>query len=95
MESRIHVEDNGKKGRFVLEVDGRFAGEMTFNWFGPKKMIIDHTGIESDYEGQGLAKKLFEFAMDYGKKEELKIMPLCPFVKKMMDRDQDLNAIRF
>ena len=95
MSVKIVQEDDGKKGRFILELDGDFAGEMTYTWAGDEKFIIDHTGIEDGHEGKGFGKKLVEAAIDYARENDLKILPLCPFAKKMMDRDDGLNHIRF
>lgn len=81
------------KGRFVIEIDGIFAGEMTFSRFGPQKIIIDHTGVEEDFEGQGLAKQLFFFAVEYLKQNDTKALPLCPFAKKMFDRHPELSDL--
>ncbi len=57
---KIKVEDNGKKGRFVLLEDGKEAGEMTFVWDGENKIIIEHTNVEKEYGGKGYAKKLMK-----------------------------------
>lgn len=94
MSVTISKGDNGKKGRFVLEADGQFAGEMTFTWFGPKKFIIDHTGVEDGHEGKGFGKKLLNAAVEFARENDMKILPLCPFAKKMMDRDESLNDVR-
>lgn len=95
MDIEIVQEDNGKKGRFILEADETFAGEMTYTWAGPTKLIIDHTGVEAGYEGKGFGKQLLEAAVAFARDNDVKILPLCPFAKKMMDRDDSLNDIRF
>ena len=95
MSLKIVQEDDGKKGRFILESDGDFAGEMTYTWAGDEKFIIDHTAVEEGHEGKGFGKKLLDAAIDYARENNLKILPLCPFAKKMMDRDDSLEDIRF
>ena len=42
----IDIEDNGKKGRFAIYENEKFAGEMTFNWAGKSKFIIDDTAMK-------------------------------------------------
>lgn len=95
MSVSISKEDNGKKGRFVLEVDGQFAGEMTFTWAGPSKMIIDHTGVEEAFGGKGYGKELVLAAIDLAKDQNLKILPLCPFAKKVFDKHPEWSEWRF
>ncbi|UII24247.1 GNAT family N-acetyltransferase [Fulvivirga ligni] len=92
---KIDREDNGKKGRFVIYENGEFAGEMTYVWAGPIKFIIDHTGVEEKFGGQGLGEKLVMEAVEYARSNDLKIKPLCPFAKKVFDRHSELEDIRF
>ncbi len=47
----ILQEDNGKKGKFYIEQDGHQVAEMTYTYAGPKKMIIDHTGVDDSHKG--------------------------------------------
>lgn len=48
--------------------------------------IIDHTFVETDYGGQGLAGKLVAKLVEEARKAQVKIMPLCPFAKKEFDK---------
>ena len=92
---RVIQEDDGKKGRFILEVDGDYVGEMTYTWAGEEKFIIDHTGVEDGNEGKGYGKKLVYAAVEFARENEHKILPLCPFAKKLFDKDESLSDIRF
>jgi hypothetical protein len=91
--TKIEREDNGKKGRFVIYENDEFAGEMTFTWAGKNKFIIDHTGVEEAFGGKGLAKQLVMAGVDYARKHDLKIIPLCPYAKKTFDRDASLSDV--
>ncbi|GGW73809.1 hypothetical protein DFQ11_1096 [Winogradskyella epiphytica] len=91
--TKIEREDNGKKGRFIIYNDGEFAGEMTFVWSGKDKFIIDHTGVEDKFGGKGLAKELVMAGVDYARKNDLKIIPLCPYAKSRFERDQSINDV--
>lgn len=91
--TKIEREDNGKKGRFVIYSDGQEAGEMTFTWAGENKFIIDHTGIKKAFEGKGLAKELVMAGVEFARKEDLKIIPLCPYAKSRFDRDKEIQDV--
>lgn len=90
---RLDQEDNGKKGRFIIFENNKFAGEMTYVW-NDLIMIIDHTGIESEFEGNGYGKKLLAKAVEYARQNNVKILPLCPFANRMFNLNKDLADIR-
>lgn len=91
---KIDREDNGRKGRFVIYENGDFAGEMTYVWAGESKFIIDHTGIEASFTGKGLGKQLVMKAVEYARNNNLKILPLCPFAKKVFDKYKEIEDVR-
>jgi predicted GNAT family acetyltransferase/uncharacterized Fe-S cluster protein YjdI len=91
---KVDREDDGKKGRFVIYDNGEFAGEMTFVWAGEARFIIDHTGVEENFGGKGFGKKLVMEAVKYARNNNLKILPLCPFAKKVFDKDDRIEDVR-
>lgn len=91
---KLEREDNGKKGRYVIYSNDEFAGEMTFTWAGEKQFIIDHTGVEPKFIGKGLGKKLVMRSVEYARKNNVKIIPLCPFAKMIFDRSEDIQDVR-
>lgn len=95
MMTRLEREDNGKKGRFIIYEDSSFAGEMTYTWAGSGKFIIDHTGVEEEYSGKGYGRQLVMEAVEFARKEKVKIIPLCPYAKRVFDRNSDLQDVRF
>ncbi|MDO6761191.1 GNAT family N-acetyltransferase [Tamlana sp. 2_MG-2023] len=84
----------GQKGRFTIYKNDEFAGEMTYTWIGKTKFIIDHTGVENKFEGKGFGKKLVMKSVEYARNNDLKILPLCPFAKKVFDTDESIDEIR-
>lgn len=92
---KIVREDDGIKGRFAIYDAGEYAGEMTFTWAGNTKFIIDHTEVEEKFEGKGFGKKLLQKAVDFARKQEVKILPLCPFAKAQFDKDESIKDVRF
>ncbi|WP_268036502.1 GNAT family N-acetyltransferase [Algoriphagus sp. PAP.12] len=92
---KIEQEENGRKGRFVLYEDGKFAGEMTYTWAGTNKFIIDHTGIEDGFNGKGYGKMLVMKAVDLAREKGVKILPLCPFAKAEFDKNKSIADVRF
>lgn len=90
---KIEREDNGKKGRFVIYENEKFAGEMTLTWAGKEKFIIDHTGVEENFNGKGYAKQLVMAGVEYARENNLKIIPLCPYAKSRFDKDKSIGDV--
>lgn len=90
---KIKIEDNGKKGRFVLLEDGKEAGEMTFVWDGENSIIIEHTNVGKEYGGKGYAKQLMNKAVAFARKNEVKIVPVCSFVRAMFEKDESIRDV--
>ncbi len=93
--TRIEHKDNGKKGIFLLYENDNLAGEMTYTWIDDNSFIIDHTGVDDDFGGKGYGKQMVLKSVEFAREKGLKILPLCPFAKKVMDRDESLNEVRF
>lgn len=90
---KIEREDNGKKGRFVIYENDQLAGEMTYVWAGKSKFIIDHTEVKVNFSGRGLGKQMVMKAVAYARSHDLKIVPLCPFAKKVFEKDAELADV--
>jgi len=89
----IQREDDGKKGRFVLRVDGAEAGEMTFHWVDDVRFIIDHTGVDEAYGGKGYARQLVNAGVAYARKHDKKITPHCTYAKRVLESDAQYDDI--
>lgn len=76
-------QDTG--GNFLMDDNGKQIGLMHYLLAGPHKMVIDHTQVDAAYEGKGFGKDLVKAGVDYAREHELKILPLCPFAKRVFD----------
>ena len=81
----VKNKNDGKRGVFYIEDDGKEIGLMHYIFAGPGKMIIDHTEVNEEYEGKGLGTQLVEAGVAYARENHLKIVPLCPFANKIFD----------
>jgi uncharacterized protein len=76
----------GNKGMFYVGQDGAILAEMVYTLSPPDKMIIEHTEVDDSLEGKGVGKQLVETAVNYVRTHQMKIVPLCPFAKSVLDR---------
>lgn len=91
----IEHKDNGNKGSFYIEVAGEMLAEMTYVWAGNNKFIIDHTEVDPKLEGKGIGKQLVQKAVEFAREKKVKIMPLCPFAKRVFDKVADYQDVLF
>ncbi|WKS96004.1 GNAT family N-acetyltransferase [Riemerella columbina] len=85
--------NNEKNGQFEIFFDGHPAGLMTYTWAGADKFIIDHTEISEAYNGKGFGKELVLQAVDFARKEGVKIIPLCPFAKATFQKTEEIRDV--
>lgn len=79
----IKQKDDGKKGSFYIEVEGKKEGEMTYVWAGSDKIIIDHTEVSDVLKGKNAGKQMVQKAVEFARGKQIRIMPLCPFASSV------------
>jgi predicted GNAT family acetyltransferase len=89
----ILIQNNGNKGRFYIEEAGKSLAEMTFVWAGTDRIIIDHTEVGLELKGKGAGKQLVEKAVQFARKNNIKIIPLCPFAKSVLSKSEEYKDI--
>lgn len=81
------------KGEFILKRDGKQAGKMTYSKLGNTKIIIDHTEVEEPFKNTGAGRALVEHGVQWARENGVKILPLCPFAKNLIERDPELQDV--
>ncbi|HBN05120.1 MAG TPA: N-acetyltransferase [Bacteroidales bacterium] len=92
MEDKIEIIDNKEENRFELFVNGKDAGEIDYQ-IKDSKLIINHTGVNKEHEGKGLARMLVEYAVNYARENNFKILPICPYVKIVIERNKEYHDL--
>lgn len=87
----IKHEDNGKKGKFYIDIEGKQEAEMTYTYAGNDKMIIDHTEVSEKLKGQGIGYKLVDAAVDFMRTNHIKAIPLCPFANAVFKKKTEYS----
>ena len=71
---------------FFVEENGEKLARMTFSKAGDTLIIIDHTEVSDKLKGKNVGKQLVAAAVEHARKNNLKIIPLCPFTKSVIDK---------
>ncbi|MFI6500488.1 GNAT family N-acetyltransferase [Nonomuraea typhae] len=88
----VEIVDNSTESRFEILVDGRVAGFADYKLL-PTKIVFTHTEVLPDFEGQGLAGQLVRHALDASRDAGLQVSPLCPYVKRYIDRHPEYQPL--
>ncbi|MEX0722951.1 MAG: GNAT family N-acetyltransferase [Gracilimonas sp.] len=89
----IQHKSTETKGEFFIEKDGKRVAEMTYSKAGESMIIIDHTEVSDEGRGKGFGKQLVQKGVEFARKNNLKIMPLCPFAKAIMQKTPEFQDV--
>lgn len=89
----MSVEIQHQHGKFVATDGGQQLGELTYAKNARGGITINHTGVEKAAEGKGIGKQLVQAAVDWARTEGVKITPVCPFAKKILEKSEDARDV--
>lgn len=94
--SKLEVRNNPERKRFEIEIEGQYA--IAEYILAGDRIIFTHTEVPVAFEGHGLANKLAHTALEYARAQQLRVMPLCPYIAGYLKHHpeyQDLLAAGF
>lgn len=71
--------DNARERRYEFHIDGQIA-LIEYMKDGKGDVLLTHTEVPVDLEGQGIGSELTEAVLQDIDNQDLKVVPLCPFV---------------
>jgi hypothetical protein len=92
--ARVTVDHEPGLSRFAIRVDGEPAGEASYR-LDDGVMLMHHTAIDPDRQGQGLAAVLVKAALDHARAEGWRVRASCSYVATYLRRhpeERDLLA---
>jgi predicted GNAT family acetyltransferase len=84
------IIDNPAKSRFELIAEGQLA-ELVYHQRGDRFVVI-HTEVPSEFGGRGLGGVLMMAALERAERENLTVVPLCPFARAWLEHHPDAAA---
>ena len=79
------ARDVADRDRFEIDVDGAVAGFLQYRR-RPGTIAFLHTEIDTEHEGEGLGGILASAALVAARREDLRVLPFCPFVRSYIER---------
>lgn len=78
--------DNTELNRFeALFATGEVVGFAQYQKT-PELIVFTHTEVFDRYEGKGFGSALAKGSLDHVRETDLKVLPLCPFIKAYIAR---------
>lgn len=79
----INSETNG----YIKAIENETQlGIITYYWEDDKTIVVDHTEVNPLFKGNGVGSLLVKELLRFVDQKSLNIIPLCPFVKVVMQR---------
>ena len=94
MEHKIQQKETEGKGMFYIEEDGDIVAELTYTLADNDIMTLDHTETDPKMTGKGLARSLVKHSVEYAKKKNLKIDPLCEYAAVQFERHEEYREVQ-
>jgi len=88
---QVQVTNNEQAHRFEATVHG-LKGFIVYKIL-PGRMVIQHTEVPLELEGQGLAAKLTRAALEYARTRKLQVIPSCPYTAAFLAKHPEYGDV--
>jgi uncharacterized protein len=85
---QVTMVDAAEQHRYEGRVDGELAAIAEYIRTA-EMVVFTHTEVLPGHEGRGISSDLVRQALDDVRRQQLKVLPLCPFVAGYMQRHSD------
>jgi uncharacterized protein len=87
----MELVNNPANKRFEFKIEDTVAA-LYYTVFD-NKLYLEHTEVPEALQGQGLAGKLMEGALEYARVNNLPIVPMCPYANKYIQRNPQYHGM--
>ena len=87
-----HKQREGS-GYFYVQVDGEKLARMTYTQPDSENMFIEHTEVDDEIRGKNVGYQMVKTAVQFARNHQLKIVPVCPFVKSVFDKKREYEDV--
>ncbi|KAA0957173.1 N-acetyltransferase [Planococcus sp. ANT_H30] len=87
------VELGSDEFAYRLEVEGVMKAEIAWTKLADV-MVIEHTFVDESMRNKGLAKKLLDQAVNFARKNNFKVEPVCSYAVTAFDRYKEYDDVK-
>jgi predicted GNAT family acetyltransferase len=85
------VRHNPVASRFEIETEDRLS--VVDYVCGDGVITFTHTFVPPELRGRGLAELLVRAALDHARREQLRVVPACPYVARFIQRHAEYRSL--
>ena len=89
--NNLTIENNEAAQRWEAHIDQQLA--MAESRRRSDTLFFIHTKVPRELEGQGIASRLVQTALDDARTQHLAVVPFCPFVASYIRRRPDYKPL--
>ncbi|MBC7890972.1 MAG: N-acetyltransferase [Sphingobacteriaceae bacterium] len=86
------ISRNESERRFELLVDGKLS-VVEYQQRDAHTLALTHTEVDPALEGHGVGSAMVKGVLDYLRENNLRLVPLCPFVRTYLQRHPDYQDL--
>ncbi len=90
-QSRPTVVQNAAAGRFEIREAGETA-RLDYS-VADDRITLLHTEVPAAFQGRGYAGQLARAGLEYARREGLRVVPSCSFVRQYIDRHPEYASL--
>lgn len=87
------IINNTSSSRIEAKLDSEVIGLIDYEISDDKVMIVPHTEVNTNYEGQGIAGAMTKVLLDFAETSGYKVLPICPYTKTYIDRHPEYHKL--
>ncbi len=89
----LHEETDIRGRHYINDESGNMVAEITYAVQHPDTMVVDHTEVKEDLQGQDIGLQLVEAVVEHARAKGRKIVPVCTFAKAILERKEEYQDL--
>ena len=90
----VQQHESGSKGAFfIADEAGAHVATMAYSRANASLIIIDHTDVAASLAGQGAGRALLDALVDWARRSNTQVMPLCPYATAQFKKDASIRDV--
>lgn len=91
---KYSVKENTNNNKFeALDDNNNVIGSVDFELRDNTSLAITHTIVKPEFEGQGIAGSLNKEVLEFAKKKQYKVVPICSYTKAYIERHPEYKDL--
>jgi len=95
MSTSIAIEHRQEptRGGFYVQRDDVLLAEMTYTRAGEDRIIVDHTFVDEQLRGHGMARRLLDSLVAWARSSGTRVMATCPYALAQFAKDPSIGDV--